>query len=119
SAQSSTVITLHRARQGVRFHPSIRGQHPPVADTPLATGLDSPFGPVPTRMKAETDDRPDVPRYSYSTGERSWAGARLASFCEGGLVPSSVGECAGVHLRRPAEYRRPRDMPGTRRTRAP
>ena len=33
SAQSSTLITLHRVTEGVRFHPSIRGQFSPVADT--------------------------------------------------------------------------------------
>jgi hypothetical protein len=39
SAQSSTLITLHRVTEGVRFHPSIRGQSSPVADSVNAVNL--------------------------------------------------------------------------------
>jgi hypothetical protein len=33
SAQSSTVITLHRVTQGVHFQPSLGGQFSPVVDS--------------------------------------------------------------------------------------
>jgi hypothetical protein len=39
SAQSSTLITLHRLTEGVRFHPSIRGQFSPDADSLVVAGM--------------------------------------------------------------------------------
>ena len=39
SAQSSTVITLHRVTQGVHFQPSIKGQFSPVVNNRLLKAL--------------------------------------------------------------------------------
>ena len=77
SAQSSTLITLHRVTEGVRFHPSIRGQFSPVVDTGVAEPGEAQEGfarleaALPSRLdnhKWIEDRRTSWERVAWSSG---------------------------------------------------